>query len=101
MTGGRVTLKSYDAAVHAKVAFPGRSYRHSGGRAGLVATLDPNRPVMRRGLCGSLSQTASRVWESGYRPEPHKHNGDAHSPLTGQDRRRDGAAYPQSARGVR
>lgn len=97
MTGGRVTLKSYDAADNARIALTCRSRGHSGGAAGVQA----NRPLMRRVLCRSLSQTTLRVGESGYRPEPHKSDGDACGTPTGLHGRHDRTANPQSARGVR
>ena len=101
MTGGRVTLKSYDAAAIAGIALTCRSRYQTGGGAGGQATRDQKRLIMRRVLCRSLSHTAVRVCESSYRPEPHKSDGDARGTRTGFYRRHDRAANPQSARGVR
>jgi hypothetical protein len=101
MTGGRVTLKSYDAAAIAGIALTCRSRYQTGGGAAVQATRDQKRLIMRRVLCRSLSHTAVRVCESSYRPEPHKSDGDARGTRTGFYRRHDRAANPQSARGVR
>ncbi len=101
MTGGLVTLKSYDAAANARKALTCRSRCYSGRETGVQATRDQNRPIMRRVLWRSLSQTALRVRESGYRPEPHKSDGDARGTPTGLHCRHDRAASPQPARGGR
>jgi hypothetical protein len=83
------------------MALAGRSYRHSGGGAGLLAPLNLNRLMMRRALCRPPARTAPRVSERDDRQETQTSDGYARGTRTGHYRRHDRAANQQSARALR